>query len=112
MVAQLKQAQGENRAMRAEILRQFQQHEIEVIQGVTANRLRGAEQAFQGTSELTRGVQPFTDPRSGSPVESSNLHDHAWVNDAGVVVQSDDPNFNPGAAYGGSWSMPRVQRKP
>jgi hypothetical protein len=113
VVSQLKQAQEQNRAFRAQLLRQFQQHEIETINAVTANSMQGANQAFQGTSELTRGVQPFRDPRSGSQVQLSNLHDYAWVNDAGVVVQSDDPSFNPGAAYGGNWTpMPRVQRQP
>ena len=112
-VAQLIQAQGKERGIRAEIIRKFQQNEIEVIRGVTANQTRGAEQSFQDFSELTRGVQPFTDPRGGPPLELSNLHDYAWINSAGVVVQSDDPNFNPGAVYGGSWTpMPRVQRRP
>lgn len=112
-VSQLKQAQQQNRAVRAQILRQFQQHEIETINAVTTNSMQGADQAFEGASELTRGVQLFSDPRDGTQYELSNLRDYAWANDAGVVVQSDDPNFNAGAAYGGTWRpMPRVQRQP
>jgi hypothetical protein len=115
MANKLSQAQQSQRQIRAEIIRQFQQHEIEVIQGVVANQQRGADQAAVGADRLTRGVEPYRDPATGRTYELSYLYGHAWVNgnNNDEVVLSDDPNFNPVSVFNGNWSpLQHVQPTP
>jgi hypothetical protein len=115
MANKLSQAQQSQRQIRAEIIRQFQQHEIEVIQGVVANQQRGADQAAVGADRLTRGVEPYRDPATGRTYELSYLYGHAWVNgnNNDEVVLSDDPNFNPASVFNGNWSpLQHVQPTP
>src|SRR5580658_4807301 len=115
MVNKLSQAQQSQRQIRAEIIRQFQQHEIEVIQGVVANQQRGADQAAVGADRITRGVEPYRDPATGKTYELSYMYGHAWVNgnNNNEVVLSDDPNFNPASVFNGSWSpLEHVQPTP
>ena len=115
MANKLSQAQQSQRQIRAEIIRQSQQHEIEVIQGVVANQQRGADQAPVRANRLTRGVEPYRDPATGRAYELSHLYAHAWVNgnNNDEVVLSDDPNFNPVSVFNGNWSpLQHVQPTP
>jgi hypothetical protein len=115
MVNKLSEAQQSQRQIRAEIIRQFQQHEIEVIQGVVANQQRGADQAAVGSDRITRGVEPYRDPATGKTYELSYMYGHAWVNgnNNNEVVLSDNPNFNPASVFTGNWSpLEHVQPTP
>jgi hypothetical protein len=113
IVAKLSAAQQAQRQTRAQLLRQFQQREIATIQGVMANRERGANQAFVGADQLVRGVEPYRDPATGKTFELSNLYGHAWMNGNNEFVLSEDPNFNPGSAFNGDWKpLDHVQPTP
>jgi hypothetical protein len=75
------------------MLAAFRQHVADVIDGVTANQMAGANQAAFGQDQLIRGVQTFRDPATGGTMELSNQYDHAWLNGANEYVMSDNPNF-------------------
>jgi hypothetical protein len=76
----LTEFQQKQRQMRAQMIRQFQQYEVEVINGVVANRERGMNQTVVGADQLIRGVEPYRDPAIGKTSELSNLYGHAWTN--------------------------------
>ena len=113
IVAKLSAAQQAQRQTCAQILRQFQQHELAVIQGVMANQQRGADQAFVAADQLIRGVEPYRDPATGKTYELSNLYGHAWMNANNEFVLSENPNFNPASAFNGDWKpLDHVQPAP
>jgi hypothetical protein len=92
------------------MLAAFRQHVADVINGVTANQMAGANQAAFGQDQLIRGVQTFRDPATGGTFELSNQYDHAWLNGANEYVMSDSPNFNPNGKLNGNWNQLEVVR--
>jgi hypothetical protein len=112
-IAQLYQQQQIEEAKRSQIIAQFQQHVADTINEVTANSMRGANQAAFGQDQIIRGVQTFRNPQNGETFELSNLHDHAWLNGTNEYVMSDDPNFNPNGQLNGNWtSLQTVRPQP
>jgi hypothetical protein len=113
MIAQLYRQQQIEEAKRSQIIAQFQQHVADTVNEVTANSMRGADQAAFGADQNIRGVQTFRNPQTGATFELSNLHDHAWLNGSNEYVMSDDPNFNPNAQLNGNWtSLQPVRPQP
>jgi hypothetical protein len=113
MVDHLTEFQQNQRQIRAQMIRQFQQHEVEVINGVVANRARGMNQTVVGADELIRGVEPYRDPATGKTYELSSLYGNAWTNGNNEFVLSDDPNLNPSSLFNGDWKpLDHVQRQP
>ena len=113
MVAQLYRQQQIEEAKRSQMIAQFQQHVADTINDVTANSMRGANQAAFGQDQNIRGVQTFRNPQTGATFELSNLHDHAWLNGTNEYVMSDDPNFNPNGKITGNWtSLEPVRPQP
>jgi hypothetical protein len=113
MIAQLYRQQQIEEAKRSQIIAQFQQHVADTINDVTANAMRGANQAAFGQDQIIRGVQTFRNPQNGETFELSNLHDHAWLNGTNEYVMSDDPNFNPNGQLNGNWtSLQPVRPQP
>jgi hypothetical protein len=113
MIAQLYQKQQMEEAKRSQMIAQFQQHVAETINGVTANAMRGADQAAFHEDQIIRGVQTFRNPETGETFELSNLHDHAWLNGSNEYVMSDDPSFNPNGQLSGDWTeLQPVQAQP
>jgi hypothetical protein len=113
--SQLSQFQQAQRKKRGDMLNEFHQYEIGVINSVVANRERGANQAALGADRLTRGVEPYRDPATGQNYELSYMYGNAWINanDRTQVVLSDDPNFQPGTVFNGDWSpLEHVQPTP
>ena len=110
VIASLYQKKQQELAKQAAIIAAFRQHVADVINGVTANQMAGANQAFLGQDQLIRGVQTFRDPATGSKFELSNQYDHAWLNGANEYVMSDDPNFNPNGQLNGNWNQLEVVR--
>ena len=104
MVAQLYRQQQIEEAKRSQMIAQFQQHVADTVNEVTANSMRGANQAAFGEDQVIRGVQTFRNPQTGDTFELSNLHDNAWLNGNNEYVMSDDPSFNPNAQLKGSWT--------
>lgn len=110
VIASLYQKKQEELAKQAAIIAAFRQHVADVINGVTANQMAGANQAAFGQDQLIRGVQTFRDPATGGKFELSNQFDHAWLNGANEYVMSDDPNFNPNGKLNGNWNQLEVVR--
>jgi len=110
VIASLYQKKQEELAKQAAIIAAFRQHVADVINGVTANQMAGANQAAFGQDQLIRGVQTFRDPATGGTMELSNQYDHAWLNGSNEYVMSDDPNFNPNGNLTGSWNQLEVVR--
>ena len=105
MIAKLYRQQQIEEAKRSQIIAQFQQHVADTINEVTANAMRGSDQAAFGQDQLIRGVQTFRNPSTGETFELSNLHDHAWLNgNSNEYVMSDDSSFNPNGQLNGNWS--------
>lgn len=104
MIGQLYQTQQQERAKQSQIMIAFTQHVADVTNGVTANSMRGANQAVAGESQIIRSVQTFRNPATGATFELSNLYDHAWLNGSNQYVMSDDPTFNPNRDLDGSWT--------
>ncbi len=108
VIASLYQRKQEELAKQAAMLAAFRAHVADVINGVTANSMAGANQAAFGQDQLIRGVQTFRDPATGGTMELSNQYDHAWQNGANEYVMSDNPNFNPNGNLTGNWNQLEV----
>jgi hypothetical protein len=108
VIASLYQRKQEELAKQAAMLAAFRAHVADVINGVTANQMAGANQAAFGQDQLIRGVQTFRDPATGGTLELSNQYDHAWLNGANEYVMSDDANFNPNGNLSGNWNQLEV----
>ena len=109
-IAKLYQAEAQKEATQDQMVAAFQKHVADVINGVTANAMAGANQAAFGFDQNIRGVQTFRDPTSGNTMELSNQYDHAWLNGSNEYVMSDDPNFNPNGNLSGDWNQLEVVR--
>ena len=110
VIASLYQKKAEEEAKQWAIIAAFQRHVADVVNGVVANRERGANNAAFGADQLIRGVQSFRDPSSGKTIELSNQYDHAWLNGSNQYVMSDDPSFNPNGELNGDWSSLQLVR--
>lgn len=108
VIASLYQRKQEELAKQAAMIAAFRQHVADVVNGVTANSMAGANQAAFGQDQLIRGVQTFRDPSTGGTMELSNQYDHAWLNGSNEYVMSDDPNFNPNGNLSGNWNQLQV----
>jgi hypothetical protein len=81
----------------------------DTLHEVTANTMRGANQAAFGQDQLIRGVQTFRNPQTGDTFELRNLHDHAWLGGNNGYLMSDDPN----GRLNGNWtSLQPVRPQP
>ncbi len=104
VVAKLYQAQAQKVATINQALSQFDMHAAQVINGVTANAISGANVSAFHADQDVRGVRTFRDPVTGKTQELSNQYGQAWQNGAGDYIMSDDPNFNPNEHVSGNWS--------
>jgi hypothetical protein len=104
IVSQLYQAQAQKLATINQMWSQFYSHAAQVINGETANAIRGADASAFHADQNIRGVQTFRDPSTGQTQELSNLYDHAWQNGSNEYIMSNDPNFNPNQQLSGNWS--------
>jgi hypothetical protein len=104
-IASLYQMKAKQVSIQQQIVATFRQHAADVINGITANQIAGANQSHFGQDQLIRGVQTFRDPATGGTLELSNQFDHAWLNGANEYVMSDDPNFNPNGNLNGNWNQ-------
>ncbi|HEV3257294.1 MAG TPA: hypothetical protein VG013_10475 [Gemmataceae bacterium] len=58
-------------------------------------------------SQYIRGVDEYSNPFEGHPVELPSGYRNAWANAAGEYILSDDPNFNPNVQGTGNWQALR-----
>jgi hypothetical protein len=110
VITALYRKKQEEAAKQSAIIAQFQQHVADTLNEVTANSMRGANNAAFGADQLIRGVQTFRDPSTGGTFELSNQYDHAWLNGSNEYIMSDDPNFNPNGKLDGNWNSLQVVR--
>jgi hypothetical protein len=60
-------------------------------------------------SEYVRGVETYVDPYDNSrTMELPSEYDHAWINNNGEVIMTDNPNYNPNVESNLHWQeMPK-----
>jgi Cysteine rich repeat len=111
VIASLYQKKQEEAAKQQTMIIEFQNKVAQTINEVTANSMRGANQAAYGQGQLIREVQSFRDPTTGSTFELSNKYDNAWRDpNSQYYVMSDDPNFNPNGNLTGNWTQLQLVR--
>ncbi len=69
------------------------------------NQQRSEDHVFQQFSENTRGVDTYRNPASGETIELSNQYGHAWVNDRGEYLLSDQEGFDPSVTFKENWTQ-------
>lgn len=64
-------------------------------------------------SQYIRGVDTYRDPSSGETVELDAKYGHAWVNNQGVYLLSDQASFDPNSVPGNTqtWTQMQVVKK-
>jgi hypothetical protein len=77
--------------MREENLRQFEE------------RGRIYDQGAQNFSDYMLNIDRYYDPFEGREVELPSGYNHAWSNNLGEYILTDDPNFNPGVGSNLHW---------
>ncbi len=70
IIAGLYQEKQKQLAIQSAMLAAFRAHVADVVNGVTANSMAGANQAFLGQDQLIRGVQTFRDPATGGTMRT------------------------------------------
>ncbi len=66
-------------------------------------RQRTMDQISNQRSQTTRGVETYRNPATGETVELSNQYGHAWVNNRGEYLLSDQPGFDPVVTLKEDW---------
>lgn len=56
-------------------------------------------------SQAIRGVDQYQDPFRGQGVELPGGYQHAWANNLGEYILSDDPNYNPNINSNQTWEQ-------
>ena len=63
----------------------------------------------QNFGDHIRGVERYTDPFSGKEVELPSGYGHAWANNLGEYVVTDNPDYNPNVGSNLHWNeLPRA----
>lgn len=75
------------------------------------NQQRGQDRAAEQYSQNTRGVETYRNPATGETVDLSNLYGHAWVNNRGEYLLSDQASFDPSVAFKEEWKPLEHVRK-
>ena len=68
------------------------------------NQQKSEDHVFQQFSENTRGVETYRNPTSGETIELSNQYGHAWVNNRGEYLLSDQEGFDPSVTFKEDWT--------
>ena len=66
-------------------------------------RQRTMDQISNQRSQTMRGVETYRNPATGETVELSNQYGHAWVNNRGEYLLSDQPGFDPVVTLKEDW---------
>lgn len=61
------------------------------------------DEVSQKFSDNTLGIDRYFDPHEGKEVELPSGYNHAWCNNNGEYIMSDDPNFNPNVGSNLHW---------
>jgi hypothetical protein len=68
------------------------------------NQQKSEDHVFRQYSEATRDVETYRNPTTGDTVELSNQYGHAWVNDRGEYLLSDQASFDPSVTFKENWT--------
>jgi hypothetical protein len=70
-------------------------------------RQQANERVVDNFCDHIRGVERYNDPFSGNEVELPSGYSHAWANNLGEYIVTDNPNFNPNVGSNLHWeSLP------
>ena len=83
-------------AQNAEDIRRINQEAYE-------NRQRSQDRLSDQFSQTIRGVETYRNPQTGEEVELSNQYGHAWVNNRGEYLLSDQEGFDPAVEFKEDW---------
>jgi len=75
------------------------------------NRQKVQDQSAAEFSQVIRGTETYKNPNTGERVELDSNYGHAWVNNRGEYLLSDQAGFDPNVAFRESWT-PLQQVKP
>ncbi len=67
------------------------------------NQQRTQDRTSAQFSQTIRGVETYRNPSTGETIELSNQYGHAWVNNRGEYLLSDQAGFDPNVAFKESW---------
>jgi hypothetical protein len=81
----------------AEDIRKIQQEGYE-------NQQRGQDQSAHGFDQYIRGTETYQNPNTGEKVDLDSSYGHAWVNNSGEYLLSDQAGFNPNTVLKESWT--------
>jgi len=74
------------------------------------NRQRVEDSTNANFSQIIRGVESFRNPATGETVELDANYGHAWVNNRGEYLLSDQANFDPNSAPGNTLNWTQLQQ--
>ncbi len=60
-------------------------------------------------SQVIRGVETYRNPGTGTTIELDNRYGHAWVNNAGEYLLTDQLGFDPNTVQGNTQSWTQLQ---
>jgi hypothetical protein len=86
-------------------------NEISDMMMETYNQRQEAnDRIAENFSQYVRGVDQYQNPFEEKGVELPSGYNHAWVNNNGEYILTDDPNFNPGVGSNLHWQeMPKTK---
>lgn len=87
-------------ADRSAIIAQTGQEIADIQMGTWQSTSQSMDRTQRESIESIRGVETYNDPKYGGTVQLSNQYQNAWQLTDGSYVLTDDPNFDPGRAFG------------
>jgi hypothetical protein len=87
---------------RSRIIAEANNHVTEVIRTSYENRQKALDRINARFSEYIRGVESYQGP-DGHTLQLPAGYRHAWVNNRGEYVLSDNANFDPNVSLRGDW---------
>ena len=73
------------------------------------NQSKSEEHTSTQYSQYQRGVESYRNPTTGDTVDLDNQYGHAWVNNRGEYLLSDQAGFDPNAVSGNTQSWQQLQ---
>lgn len=75
------------------------------------NQQKGQDRTNLQFSQNQRGVETYRNPDTGETVDLNNNYGHAWVNNSGVYLLSDQPTLDPTVANLDNWKPLEIVKK-
>ena len=73
------------------------------------NQSKSEEHTSTQYSQYQRGVETYRNPSTGDTVDLDNQYGHAWVNNRGEYLLSDQTGFDPNAVAGNTQIWQQLQ---